>query len=124
MKTPTLAEKLGTTTHISALLMKAKRLGLGPKELQILAAQRGCHHYSDGTEAASPLASEKQFSNEELALALLTIALPYDPHSIRCGAAMLSANGNDPRNIAHLAVLERSEIPVRCCASGKEVRAR
>lgn len=116
MKTPTLAEKLGTTTHISALLMKAQRLGLGPKELQILAAQRGCRHYSDGTEPNVPLATEQQFSNPELALALLSIALPYDPHSIRCGAAMLSAKGNDPAELAYLAKLERSEVPVRYVA--------
>jgi hypothetical protein len=40
---------------------------------------------------------ERQFSNEELAVALLSTALRYEPHSIRCGAAMLAAEGNDPR---------------------------
>ena len=121
MKTPTLAEKLGMTTHISALLMKAKRLGLGPQELQVLAAQRGCRHYSDGSEPETPLATERQFSNAELALALLSVALPYDPHSIRCGAAMLSAKANDPAEVARLAVMERSEIPVRYVAeAGKK----
>ncbi|PYI85465.1 MAG: hypothetical protein DME26_10985 [Verrucomicrobia bacterium] len=113
METPTLAAKLGTTTHLSPLLHKASRLGLGPRELEILAAQRGCRHYSNGTEPEKPLASEIEFSNEELAIALLSTALRYDPHSIRCGAAMLSADGNDPRRLARMAVMERSVVPVR-----------
>ncbi len=113
MQTPTLAAKLGTTTHLSPLLHKARRLGLGPKELQILAVQRGCRHYSDGSEPESLLASEIDFSNEELAIALLSTALPYDPHSIRCGAAMLGSEGNEPRRLARLAVMERCVAPVR-----------
>ncbi len=113
MESPTLAAKLGTTTHLSPLLRKARRLGLGPRELEILAAQRGCRHYSNGTEPEQPLASESELSNEELALALLSTALRYDPHSIRCGAAMLSAPGNDPRRLARMAVMERCVAPVR-----------
>ena len=91
MQGTTLAEKLGTTTHLSPILRKANRLGLGQRELEVLAVQRGCRHYSDGTESNKPLATPEQFSNEELAMALLSIALPYSPHSIRCGAAMLGA---------------------------------
>jgi hypothetical protein len=113
---PTLATKLGMTTHISGLLRKAQRLGLGPKELETLAVQRGCRHYSNGSEPEQPLAPEQEFSNEELAVALLSTALPYDPHSIRCGAAMLGAEGNDPQRLAQMAVMERSEIPVRYVA--------
>ena len=75
MEEPTLAAKLGTTTHLSPLLRQARRLGLGPGELEILAAQRGCRHYSNGTEPEQPLASEREFSNEELAIALLSTAL-------------------------------------------------
>lgn len=113
METLTLAAKLGTTTHLSPLLQKAGRLGLGPKELEILAAQRGCRHYSNGTEPEQPLATEEAFSNEELAIALLSTALRYDPHSIRCGAAMLAAQGNDPRRLTRMAVMERCVVPVR-----------
>ena len=116
MATPTLAAKLGTTTHLSPLLRKAERLGLGPKELEILAVQRGCRHYSDGTEPEQPLAAESEFSNEELAIALLSTALRYEPHSIRCGAAMLGAAGNKPRRLARLAVMERCVTPVRYVA--------
>lgn len=109
MEAPTLAEKLGTTRHLSPLLNKAQRLELGPRELEILAAQRGCRHYSNGSEPPTPFASEEDFSNEELAIALLSTALRYDPQSIRCGAAMLGAEGNDPGRLARLAVRERSE---------------
>jgi hypothetical protein len=116
METPTLAAKLGTTTHLSPLLHKARRLGLGAREMGTLAVQRGCRHYSDGTEPEAPLAQEADFSNEELAIALLCVALAYDPHSIRCGAAMLGAAGNNPGRLARLAVLERSETPVRYVA--------
>ena len=118
MDAPTLAAKLGTTTHLSPLLRKARRLGLGPRELQILAVQRGCRHYSNGSEPEQPLASEAEFSHEELAIALLSTALPYDPHSIRCGAAMLGAEGNNPRRLAHLAVLERCVVPGPSCGEG------
>jgi hypothetical protein len=117
MDTPTLATKLGTTTHLSPLLQKARRLGLDAEKLQILAAQRGCRHYSNGSEPEEPLVSERQFSNEELAIALLSTALPYDPHSIRCGAAMLGAKGNNPPRLARMAVMERCVIPVRHVAA-------
>src|SRR5206468_7588572 len=116
METLTLAAKLGTTTHLSPLLRKARRLELGPRELEILAVQRGCRHYSNGTEPEQPLASEREFSNEELAIALLSTALPYEPHTIRCGAAMLGAAGNNPRRLARLALMERCVTPVRYVA--------
>src|SRR5436190_926209 len=116
MENETLAAKLGTTTHLSPLLRKAKRLGLGPRELQQLAVQRGCQHYETGHEPEEPLASLADFSNEELAIALLSTALPYDPHSIRIGAAMLSAKDNDPRRLALMAVKERCVGPVRYVA--------
>jgi hypothetical protein len=113
---PTLAAKLGTTTPVSPLLRKARRLGLGPAELQTLAVQRGCRHYMTGDEPAAPLATEKEFGNEELAIALLCVALPYDPRSIRCGAAMLGAAGNSRDVLVRLAIQERSEVPVRYVA--------
>ena len=113
METETLATKLGTTTHLSPLLRKARRLGVGPSELEILAVQRGCIHYSTGAEPTRLLATEEEFSNEDLALALLSTALRYDPHSLRCGAAMLGAEGNDPQRLARRAVMERCVTPVR-----------
>ena len=112
--TDTLARRLGTTTHVSGLLCRARALGLSsPRALQTLAVQRGCRHYLQGDEPGTPLVSEEQLSNEELAIALLSVALPYDPESVRCGAAMLSAEGNLPERLAWLATLERSVVPVR-----------
>jgi hypothetical protein len=116
MEPETLAARLGTTTHLSPLLRKARKLGLGPGELETLAVQRGCIHYSDGSEPSEPLATEEEFSNEDLALALLSPTLRYDPHSVRCGAAMLGAEGNDPRRIAQRAVMELAVVPVRYVA--------
>ncbi len=93
--------------------MKAKRLGLGPHELAVLAVQRGCRHYSNGDEAGGELVSRGQFPDEELAIALLSTAMPYDPHSIRFGAAMLGSELNSPRQLARLAVMERCVALVR-----------
>ena len=115
-KAPTLAQKLGIPEHPSPLLGKAAELGLGSRDLQILAVQRGCRHYSNGTEPAEALASEEDFTNEELAIALLSPGLPYEPHSIRCGAAMLGAPDNEPRTLARMAIAERATITVRYVA--------
>jgi hypothetical protein len=116
MNRPTLAEKLGTTTHLSALLQKARRLGLDAKDLSTLAVQSGCRHYADGSEPVELLVSEAQFPNEELAIALLSPALPYNPHSIRCGAAVVSAEGIDPQKLSRLAVMERCVVTLRYVA--------
>ncbi len=117
METETLAAKLGTTTHLSPLLHKARRLGLGPKELEILAIQRGCDYYHDGSPLPPATVSRSEFSDVELAIALLNPALRYDPQTLRLGAAMLGAEGNDPAKVAHLARLERAESIVRYVAT-------
>lgn len=116
MGTPTLGSKLGTTSHLSPLLHKAKGLGLGAPELERLAIERGCDYY--GGDNLPPLVwvSLEQFSNAELAMALLNPALRYHPQTVRLGAAMLSADGNDPDEIARLAVMERCERVVRYVA--------
>lgn len=116
MKTTTLAEKLGTTPHISPLLQKAWRLGLDAEGLERLAIQRGCDYYGDGEPVPPLMVDESQFSNVELALSLLNPALRYHPQTLRLGAAMLSAEGNTPEKIAWLAKLERSEGLVRYVA--------
>src|SRR5438552_2016720 len=107
MQTPTLAEKLETTAHISPLLRKAKRLGLDSAELlESLAVARGCWHYRSPGLIAAPEVAESDFSNEELGVALLSACLPYSPHSIRGGAAMLGAAGNDVSVLSRLTVAE------------------
>jgi hypothetical protein len=115
--TETLAKKLGTTVHFSSLLRKIRKLGLSmPKDLWTLAVQRGCRHYRQGDEPEGELVPQTVLPNEELAIALLNCAGSYSPHSIRCGAAMLGAIGNDPGLVAKLAIWERSESVVRFVA--------
>ena len=125
METDTLARRLGTTAHISPLLMKARRLGLRvPEDLCTLAVQRGCRYYAGGgdmttvvreepTKTLKPVKEALEFSNEELALALLSLSLPYSQHRLRAGAAMLGAENNSPQRLAEIAKHERCETVVR-----------
>ena len=134
METETLARKLGTTTHLSPLLMKARRLGFSTSEsLETLAVRRGCRYYDSKGElnrlAEEPAeyrvvqrAREETLANEELAVALLSIVLPKSQWRLRLGAAMLAAPGNSPARIANLAVQERSEQVVSYIAQcGRQV---
>lgn len=106
----TLAEKLGRPVPASSpLLAKAASLGLASSAaLESLAVSRGCSHYDNHLAGAPPLVSEDQFSNMELAVALLSSAREYSPHTIRVGAAMLGAEGNHPEKLAKLATAEGS----------------
>lgn len=79
MAPPTLAAKLGTTTHLSSLLRKAERLGLDAEGLERLALQRGCDYYNPGEPLPSAEVSLDQFSNVELAVALLNPARAMTP---------------------------------------------
>ncbi|MBN8248947.1 MAG: hypothetical protein J0L84_16080 [Verrucomicrobia bacterium] len=106
---PTLAEKLGTTAHLSPLLMKARRLGLDADGLERTAMQRGCDYYHDGSPPPPAPVSRADYSDGELAMALLNPALRYHPQTLRLGAAMLGAPGNDPVELARRAREERCE---------------
>ncbi|MBI5384705.1 MAG: hypothetical protein HZA90_08440 [Verrucomicrobia bacterium] len=113
----TLAEKIGAPAKPSLLLEKAARLGLGNAGmLEALAVARGCWHYQHPEMAEPPKLSEAQFTNEELAIALLSPSLPYSPHTIRVGAAMLGAEGNGAESLAELAASEGCEMVVRYIA--------
>ena len=115
METVTLARKLGTTTHLSCLRQSAKRAGLiTEQDLVDEAVARGCFHYMRQIgDPPKQCVSEATFSNEQLALALLTIANPYEPWFIRLGAMMLSHPDNDVNKLALYAKYERSEIVLR-----------
>src|SRR5436190_10452101 len=115
-QTLTLAEKLGTRPHDSALLRKAKSLGLDTAALERLAVERGCDYYEVRSTTPQHFVSAADFSNIELAIALVNPAMRYEPHSFRLGAAMLSAEGNSPREVAALAIAERCENVVRYVA--------
>lgn len=84
--------------------MKAARLGLrAPEDLELLAVRRGGRYY--GTPADSdklredchliemeePRVSQEAFSTEELAISLLSTALPFSQTRLRMGAAMHAA---------------------------------
>ena len=113
----TLAARLGTTPHLSPLLRKARRLGLDVLGLERLALQRGCDYYRNDEPLPPAPVSVREFSNAELAIALLNPALRYHPQTLRLGAAMLGAAGLDPAEIAELAKWERCEAVVRYVAS-------
>ena len=115
MEPVTLARKLGTTAHLSCLRQSAKRVGLvSEKDLIDEAVARGCFHYMEQIgHPPQQRVSEEVFSNEQLALALLTIANPYEPWFIRIGAMMLSHPSNDVRKLALYTKYERSEVIVR-----------
>ena len=122
MQGETLAQRLGTTAHLSLLLMKAKRLGFDtPEKIEDLARARGLQYYSDpvGTvnEEKVCYRAGESLSNEEIAMCLLSSVLPYSQQRIRMGGAMLAASGNDPMMIARLAFMERCERVVHYIAS-------
>jgi len=122
MNPPTLAQRLGTTTHISPLLMKARRLGLRtPEDLERLAVRRGLRYYGEPGEenllredpvtyGSKPRdAVECAFSNEELAIGLLSLSQPFSQQRLRMGAAMLAAAGVSLERLTALAHQERCE---------------
>ena len=113
----TLAEKLGMTPRTSVLLQKAKGLGLADASaLELLAVSRGCWHYRQPEMPGLLTVEESRFTNEELAIALLSPSQPYSPHTIRLGAAMLGAADNRAEELISLAKAEGCETPVRYIA--------
>ena len=99
----TLAKKLGTPEHHSLLLRRAKEVGLhGTAELIGLAIARGCRHYGGGSEPMpTEPPSRETFSDEELAVALLSPCLAYSPRALRVGAQMMGSRRNRPGVLPH-----------------------
>ena len=113
-----LAHRLGTTAHLSPLVHKAERLGMRmPEDLERLALARGLRYFGqlsqtandDLNEGSRSLPSPDQFSNEELAIALMSPTLPYSLNRLRMAAAMLGAHGSSAEIILRLSQLERCE---------------
>src|SRR5438093_7310879 len=114
MNTLTLGEKLGGKPFASMILQKAKDLGLpDASALELLAVARGCWHYRQPEMPDPPMVDESRFTNEELAIALLSPNLPYSPHTIRLGAAMLGAPSNRAEALLNLSKTEGCEVVVR-----------
>lgn len=111
------------------LLNKAEQLGLiVPEDLEALAVLRGCRYYDVRNEREklrnqSRLnVSPADYSNAELAVALLSPALPESLLRQRMGAAMLSARDVDPQELAELAESEGCAGLVRYIAEcGQDV---
>ncbi len=122
MEGETLAQRLGMTVPVSPLLKKAERMGFDtPEKIEDLARERGLQYYSDPVwevnEEGGGYVAGESLSNEEIAICLLSVALPYSQQRIRMGGAMLAASGNDPALLARLAIGERCERVVHYIAS-------
>ena len=106
-----LAHTIGITPHLSSLLRKAKQLGY-PRadDLLRLAVSRGCAHYAPPDWDANTFTDcgRELFSNDELAIALISPSLDGSMHPIRCAAQLLRAPDIEAGNIVRLARMERS----------------
>ena len=105
---PTLAQTIETTTPVSPLLRKARRIGIRSVDDMIaLAASRGCSHYLPGTRSVPALADE--LGDEELTILLLVGENPYEPTAIRCAAQLARSRLVNPAKLARLALMEKCE---------------
>ena len=107
-----IANICGGTAHRSALLRKAKRLGLATSDsLLRLAVARGCAHYApadyDRAQVNDP--GSDRFTDAELGIAMISGAQDYDPQLIRCAAQLLSGPDLGPGTLVRLAKMERCE---------------
>lgn len=111
-----LADRLGTTVHLSPLLQKARSLGVrGPRDLENIALAKGLRYYGrpDPGTTAIPACQTEAFSMEELAIALMSPAAPYSLNRLRMAGALLGAPGISAAKILRLARQERCEAIVR-----------
>lgn len=107
---------MGITTHISSLLQKAKRLGMvTPEALEALALARGLRYF--GTPDRWPDVSTEDFSNEELALALMSPSIPYSLNRLRMAGALIGGNNISAEKVIRLARQERCEAIIRHIAA-------
>jgi hypothetical protein len=106
----TLAQALATTTPVSALLRKARRLGVhGVDALISLAVARGCFHYVPGTAPIQNPPSREALGDDELTILLILGENPHSPTAIRCAAQLARSPHVAPTRLARLAVMEKCE---------------
>lgn len=119
---PTLAQRIGTSTHLSPLLQKARSLGASdPRDLEAIALSRGLIYFgSPGSpqgegrvQGIIPAMNHSLFTNEELAIALINPAAPYSLTRIRMAAAVIAAEGVSAEKIVLLSRRERCESIVK-----------
>lgn len=105
---PTLAQTLETTTPVSPLLRKARRLGIHSVDDMIaLSALRGCNHYMRDTSSVPVPPNE--LGDEELTILLIVGENSYEPTAIRCAAQLARSPFVNPANLARLALMEKCE---------------
>jgi len=109
---PTLAQKLRDTTHVSGLAIHLARVsGAGtrlPDWLLKVAIDRGAKHYQRDFDPALP-PDNPVVSDEEIGVALCLGQMPDNPWFIRAAAQLLSSPRVDPARLARLAEMERVE---------------
>jgi hypothetical protein len=109
---PTLAQKLGDTAHVSGLAIHLARVsGAGkrlPEWLLKVAIERGAKHYQREFDPELPQ-DNPSVSNEEIGIALCLGQMPDNPWFIRAAAQLLSSPSIDPARLALLAEMERVE---------------
>ena len=103
-----------------SIVDKARQLGLAcPEDLRRLAIERGCNYYSVAP-GPNPL-GEVALTNAELAVALLSPKLAFEPWNIRIGAAIMSTSDVKADDLVRLARAENCESLVRYIAEcGKQ----
>lgn len=107
---PTLAQILRTTTPVSPLLRKARRLGLhGVQTLIALAVSRGCRHYAAPVALPPNVPPRELLSDDELTILLLVGENAYNPTAIRCAAQLARSEHVDPGTLARFARMEKTE---------------
>ena len=110
---PTLARKLGDTTHLSPLFRRVVQACGSPESagdwLLKAAVQRGARHYKrDFDLALAP--DDPSLSAEEIGVALCLGHLPDRPVFIRAASQLLSSPKTDIRKLTRLAQMERCEV--------------
>ena len=113
--------RMGTSSHLSPLMQKAKRLGVrNPSDLEEIAIARGLRYFGrpaelspDAKKAMMQAHDHEFFSQEELTIALMSPTLPYSLNRLRMAGAMLGAEGISAEKILKLARMERCETTVR-----------
>lgn len=107
---PTLAQTLETTTPVSPLLRKARRLGICTVDDMIhLSAARGCGHYRPEHQPAAVNTQAATLGDDELTILLIVGENAYEPTAIRCAAQLARSPRIQPDKLARLAVMEKCE---------------
>lgn len=121
--TPTLAQRLGDTAHVSGLAIRlARESGAGerlPEWLHKVAVGRGVKHHQRDFDAGLP-PDNPGISDEEIGVAMRLGQMPDNPWLVRAAAQLLSSPKIDPARLALLAEMERVEPVVLHIAAAAE----